>query len=67
MRVVYEKNLEGTDYLELVLSKNEIQHVEEFKGAHRVYPFNPFNRKNKLDLFVRRSTDYNSKELDVVE
>lgn len=64
MRIVYDKNIEGIDYLEIILTLREIESVREFKGAVRECPYNPFNRKNKINLFVRRSTNYNSKEDD---
>jgi hypothetical protein len=59
MIFLFEEGFEGTDYLEIALSREEISDLKE-KGVVQNFT-NGLNRKKKLNIFIRPKNERESR------
>lgn len=60
MQMIYEKDIEGSDYLEILLSTDEYKNL--FKdGVCKDFPFG-LNDRRSLNVFLRVDSQYNEDE-----
>jgi hypothetical protein len=65
MRLIFEENVEKSDFIELILSPTQYQKMED-KGIVANFPKGLFGKRN-LNVFVRVDQNYEENKEDAIE